>query len=328
MEKFNPEKLFRVYGFIAVAAIAGMTALSCSSKSPFQILRSEKIKRGDLTVTVSATGEVKPYNRVEIKPPIAGRIEEVLFKEGDEVTKGQILAWMSSTERAALLDAARSRGEDSYKEWADSYKPAPLTSPLNGMVIVRAVEPGQTVTTADPVMVISDRLIIKAMVDETDLAQIHVGQHVEIQLDAYRDQKIAGSVDHISYESQLINNVNVYDVDIVPEEIPPAYRSGMTATITFIVAERKGVLLVPSEAISAWPKDKPKVEDLDFALYKKSFGKLVPIPVKIGDSDGRMTEITRGGTEGIEIFIVRRKQSLSTSFSTQNQKRPSPRTSS
>jgi macrolide-specific efflux system membrane fusion protein len=51
-----------------------------------------------------------PQNRLEIKPPIAGRAEEVLVNEGELVKAGQIIAWMSSTDRAALLDAARAQG--------------------------------------------------------------------------------------------------------------------------------------------------------------------------------------------------------------------------
>jgi len=181
---------------------------SCSqSKDALQVVRSVKVAKGDLDIKVSATGTVKPYNRVEIKPPIAGRVEEVLVNEGDLVRQGQVLAWMSSIERAALLDAARSQGDEVFKRWQEAYKLAPLLSPLEGTVIVRSVEPGQTVTTADPVVVISDRLIVEALVDETDLSFIQLGQKTEIHLDAYASEIFWGKVDHITYESQLVNNV-------------------------------------------------------------------------------------------------------------------------
>ncbi len=312
------------------AAVLGIIFIfrGCSScgKSgdELQIVRSEKVTSGDLIVTATATGEVKPYNRVEIKAPISGRVEQVLVQEGDDVHQGQVLAWMSSTERAALLDAARSRGEEEFKQWQNAYKPAPLMAPLDGKIIVRGVEPGQTVTTADPIVVISDRLIIKAMVDETDLSKIEMGQKAQIFPDAYRNKIINGKVDHISHESQLINNVNVYDVDIVPEEIPASFRSGMTANVTFLISERKGVLLVPSEAIAQWPKKLPRPGKGEFAVYKKDFGKLTPIPVEIGESDGRMTEVTSGLKEGMEIQIVRKKQDAKTksAFSPMGQRRP------
>ena len=283
---------------------------SCShGKDSMQVLRSVKIHQGDLEVKVTATGTVKPYNRVEIKPPIPGRVEEVLVREGDWVKKGQVLAQMSSSERAALLDAARAHGNETMKRWEEAYKMAPLLAPLDGMIIVRAVEPGQTVTTADPVVVLSDRLIVEALVDETDLASIALGQKTAIQLDAYPKEILWGKVDHIMYESKLTNNVNVYAVDILPETIPPAFRSGMTANVTFIVKEKKEVLLVPSEAVVEWPRKVPKPNGAEFAVYEKGFGgKLVPLAIRIGDSDGRMTEITEGLKEGMEIVIAQKKQ--------------------
>jgi len=58
---------------------------------------------------------------------------------------------MSSTERAALIDAAQSRDEETLKYWQEVYKQTPILSPIAGEVIVRSVEPGQTVTTSDSV---------------------------------------------------------------------------------------------------------------------------------------------------------------------------------
>ncbi|MDP8248421.1 MAG: efflux RND transporter periplasmic adaptor subunit [Candidatus Tritonobacter lacicola] len=279
-----------------------------NNKSSLEVMRTVQVRRGDLTVEITATGEVKPQNRVEVKPPIDGRIDEVLVEEGDDVKQGQILAWMSSTERAALLDAARSQGQDVLDRWEKAYKPAPLIAPVDGMIIVRAVEPGQTVTPTDPVVVISDRLIVVALVDETDLSLISLGQEAEVRLDAYREQAVEATVDHISYESRLENNVNVYTVDILPGNVPPMFRSGMTATVTFTVFEHKGVLLVPSEAIGEWPLGVEKPRGTEFAVYRKTrTGKPVPVPVRIGKSDGRFTEILEGAKEGDELQVVRRK---------------------
>ncbi len=280
------------------------------SENGLQVIRSIKAQKGDLTVKVDSTGEVKPYNRVEIKPPIGGRVDEVLVQEGDLVKQGQILAWMSSTDRAALLDAARAQGEEVLSRWQDAYKPAPLIAPLDGTVIVRSVEPGQTVTTAEPIVVLADKLIIRALVDETDLAQIKINQVTEMRLDAYPDQVVRGRVDHIGYESILINNVNMYEIDIIPERIPENFRSGMTANVTFIVTERKDVLLLSSDAVAEWPRDVPKPKDADFAVYKKAFGgKPVPFPIRIGQTDGGMTEILSGIDEKTEVLVVRKKES-------------------
>jgi macrolide-specific efflux system membrane fusion protein len=310
MQITNLSKGWKIGSVLIVLFIMMKLFSSCShGNEPLQALRSVKVQTGDLEVKVTATGSVKPYNRVEIKPPIPGRVEEVLVEEGEQVKKDQVLAQMSSTDRAALMDAARAQGPEIVKRWEEAYKMAPLLAPLDGTIIVQNVEPGQTVTTADPVVVLSDRLIVEALVDETDLASIQLGQKTEIQLDAYPKEIFAGKVYHIKYESTLVNNVNVYAVDVLPEKVPPAFRSGMTANVTFIVKEKKGILLVPSEAVAEWPRKVPRPKDAEFAVYEKTFGgKLVPLPVRIGDSDGKITEIVQGLREGQEIQIVQKKK--------------------
>ena len=190
-----------------------------------------KPSRADIETIVSTTGVVEPQNRLEMKPPVNGRVEEILVREGDKVKRGEILAWMSSTERSALLDAARAQSEEKVKYWEDVYKATPLISPINGEVIVRVVEPGQTVTSSDPVIVLSDRLIVNAQFDETDVGRVRIGQEALITLDAYPDLKIYGTVDHIAYESEIVSNVTIYNVDILPQETPEILRSGMSVTV-------------------------------------------------------------------------------------------------
>ena len=72
-------------------------------------------ERGSISLTVSASGVVKPRNRLEIKPPISGRVEGVLVTEGEEIDKGKILAWMSSLDRAALLMRRGRKGKKNRK---------------------------------------------------------------------------------------------------------------------------------------------------------------------------------------------------------------------
>ncbi len=210
--------------------------------APARIFHAEY---GTLQTFVTTTGTVQPRNRLEIKPPVNGRIEKILVREGQRVHRGQILAWMSSTERAALMDAARMDGKGSQKYWEDAYKPIPLIAPIDGMVIVRSVEPGQTIVTTAAVLVLSDRLIIKADVDETDIGRVKIGQRVSISLDAHPEVKENGKVSHISYESKTINNVTMYEVEIIPDRITEFFRSGMSANISIIENFRENVLLVP-----------------------------------------------------------------------------------
>jgi len=257
--------------------------------------------RGSIQTIISTTGTVLPKNRLEIKPPVGGRIESILVKEGQKVKVGQILAWMSSTERAALLDSARGQGEEQLKYWQETYKPIALLAPIDAQVIVATTQPGQTVTTSDAVIVLSDELIARAQVDETDIGKVKLGQKAQILLDAYSDTQINATVEHIYYESKTVNNVTIYDVDLIPDEIPEFFRSGMNTTINFIEKSFDNILLIPVEVVY---RDK----DESFVLIKKE-GQDEPVVqrVSLGITDDKNIEIISGVTEK-DILILKNKK--------------------
>jgi len=209
------------------------------------------VTRGDLSKTVEASGNVAPQNRVDLHPPFAGRLEDVLVHEGDWVKKGQVLAWLSSQERASLLDAARAQGPDELKKWEDLYKPTPMLSPISGTIIASIFEPGQGIASTDAVITVSDRLIVKAAVDETDIAQVKVGQKAHMTLDAYPTQPFEGKAVQIAYDAIIVSNVTNYTVEVAADKIPPFMRSGMTATVDFYTDKHPNVLQIPNEAIQA-----------------------------------------------------------------------------
>ena len=270
-------KLWKLLAVLAVITAAALILVKLSYKPPKEILKEISPVVGSIQSVIISTAVVQPDNRLEIKPPINGRIDRILVKEGDIVKEGQIVAWMSSTERAALLDAARAQGEESVKYWAEVYRPTPLMSPVAGEVIVSTDEPGQTVTAAEVVIVLSDHLIVQAQVDETDIGKVKTGQSAAITLDAYPQIKVNGKVDHIFYESTLVNNVNIYKVDIMPEKVPPVFRSGMTATVNIIEKINDNILLIPLDAIkrnkagayvllSAAPGMKPQQRNIELGI--------------------------------------------------------------
>ncbi len=232
-----------------VSGWAGYRHLDGATQS-VGVYETVKFGRERLETRIDSTGVVEPRNRLEIKPPIGGRMDEVLVVEGQQVSKGEIIARMSSTERATLLDAARAKGPEMLKKWEDVYKSTYLSAPLAGTIIARNTEPGQTVTAADAVLVLSDRLIVSARVDETDIGLIKVGQVASITLDAYRDVKVKGVVKRIAYDAVTINNVTIYEVEVEPETLPACMKSGMTATVGFLLAESDNALTLPADAIT------------------------------------------------------------------------------
>ncbi len=284
-----------------------LIALSCGTALITKIKQnkpSDEITReispvyGNIRIFISTAGTVQPQNRLEIKPPVNGRIEKILVKEGDKVKTGQTLAWMSSMERAVLLDAARAQGEETLKYWQEAYKPTPLIAPIDGEVIVRSVEPGQTVASGDAVIVLSDRLIVKAQVDETDIGKVKPSQTAIIGLDAYPQIKVKARVDHISYESRIVNNVITYEVDILPERVPEVFRSGMSANVDITERSRKNVLLIPLDAAK-------KEGEENFVLLSRGKGKQpVKRKVELGMFDERNVEIISGVEAADKILIV------------------------
>ena len=299
------KKMFWIIGIIGI--IVFILLRWKDGKNTMPEFKEIEVERGNIQVTILATGVVEPQNRLEIKPSISGRIEEILVQEGQLVKKGEIMAWMSSTERAALLDAARAKGAEELAHWEDLYKPTPIFAPLNGVVISKDIEPGQTVTNQDVVVVLSDRLIISAQVDETDIGQIQLGQETEIIIDAYPQYILQGCVAHIAYEAETINNVTIYQIEVAPDSVPSFMKSGMTANVIFFVASKKDVFILPSEAIRQY-NGQTSVLIPNLENKKHPFSK----EIEIGLTDGKKTEIISGLEEG-EVVLVVQMQSLRSS---------------
>ncbi|MEK6542918.1 MAG: HlyD family efflux transporter periplasmic adaptor subunit [Elusimicrobiota bacterium] len=302
---------------VIVAGVGVILTLRSNAKKGKAELREETATMGAIKVTVLATGIAQPQNRVEIKPPIAGRADEILVKEGDKVVKGQILARMSSLERAALLDAARAKGPEELEHWESLYKPTPLVAPLNGIIIARSIEPGQTVTSQEAVLVMSDRLIVKAQVDETDIGSIHVGQEATLSLDAYASHILPAKVGHVAYEAKTVSNVTIYEVDVVPGSVPDFMRSGMTANVEFLVARKNDILTLPAEAVLykdgrtlvMRPKTNGNGRNKGFDLTE----------IAIGITDGKTIEVLSGLAAADTVLVKRlesgqRRQQASSPF--------------
>ncbi len=289
---------------VPLSLIAGViiaSAIYYSSQNKHEVIYQEvQVTKGAIKNTILSTGIVQPENRLEVKAPIAGRIEKILVDEGQLVRRGQVLAWMSSSERAALLDTAKSKGKEELTYWEEAYKATPLMAPISGQIILRNVEPGQTITIQDPLLVMSDRLCVKAQVDETDISQVKLNQKVEITLDAYAEHSMEGTVVHIAYESKTVNNVTTYLVDIIPSAIPEFMKSGMTANVVFTTSEKEETLLLPASAVQ---KENGKFKVL-LASADKAQGPQ-SLPVEVGVNDGKKVEILSGLKEGDTVLMLK-----------------------
>jgi macrolide-specific efflux system membrane fusion protein len=292
------QKTLVLVGLGVLAASGGTYAFLNRTKSQKFTFYDDVVVRSNFEQTIISTGSVAPENRLDIKPPVAGRMEKLLVAEGQHVKQGQVLAWVSSTERAAMLDSARSEGEASLKQWETFYKPTLIYSPINGVIILQNTWPGQTFSSTDSILTMSDRLSIKAQVDETDIAKITLGQSATVTLDAYPGQDIEAKVGHIAFDAKSVNSVTTYIVDVLPNQVPKTMLSGMTATVTFVLKSIPNALLISNDAVQteegkSCVKIKPEKEDQ------------IPVcqPVTLGPSTDGKTVVLAGLTEGQKILI-------------------------
>ncbi|MGE0268047.1 MAG: efflux RND transporter periplasmic adaptor subunit [Candidatus Omnitrophota bacterium] len=291
MKKFIKKSIWPILVITVVTGISGMYWQKKKKSADKEEVTRINPAYGRIKQTVTTTGVVEPQNRLEIKPSVGGRVEKIFFEEGDTVRSGEILALLSSTERSSLLDAAKLKGQEALSYWEEVYKPIPLVSPIDGEVIVRNFEPGQSVTTADPVLVLSDRLIVVSQVDETDIGYVKKGQRALLKLDAYPDIEVSGTVSHVSFESLLVNNVTIYEVSIIPDKIPEVFRSGMSANVDIIRDQKEKALLLPSYVIQSGKNGNP------FVMLEGPGGTKDRARITTGISDEDNTEIVSGLTE-------------------------------
>ena len=147
----------------------------------------------------------------------------------------------------------------------------------------------------------SDKLIVKALVDEIDINKIKVGQTATILLDSWTKEGIPAVVKRIGFDSRTFNNVIKYVVDLEPKSTPSYMLSGMTASITFLVEEKHNVLLVPRQALKRedgnWTAEKITGKDQD------GNDQMAAQTVTIGDRDDEFIEVTEGLSEGALITV-------------------------
>jgi macrolide-specific efflux system membrane fusion protein len=288
-------------------AIAAGALLFCAGVAAFFLRFNKKeaafdylqVERGSVREVLEQTGTVQPEHRLNVNPPIAGRVDSVEVENGQQVKQGQTLAWLSSTDRAAVMDAARAASPKEFAFWSEIYRPAPLLAPLDGRVIATNVVPGQYISATEPAFVMSDRLIVQADVDETDLHRIWEGQIAEMTLDGFPDARLRGKVGEIAHDSTLVNNVMIYTVKIFLDVIPNYLRSGLTANVFFSITERENAVRIPMSALTS-----------DGSVWIASAKGAVPAEKRIetGIGGDGWIEVTKGLSEG--DWIARRHYTI------------------
>lgn len=191
---------------------------------------------------------------------------------------------------------------------------ATITSPIDGTVISKSVEEGQTVAasfnTPELFTIAKDltNMQVVANVDEADIGGIKEGNRVTFTVDAYPDDTFEGTVKQVRLEATTTNNVVTYEVVISAPNADLKLKPGLTANVTIYTQERSGVLAVANKALRFTPTKETVGKDMKIVdckgknkVWTLNDKTLTAHPVTIGQTDGINTEITKGLKQGDKI---------------------------
>lgn len=293
---------------VIIVVLAGLSFWYFSSSSSSDVnYRFEKVQRGDIQVTVTATGTLSADTTVQVGTQVSGILSKINVDFNSKVKKGEVIAQIDPTvlqanvhDAEATLQRAQAQANNSkrafdrmkalfeknlasqadYDAALSAYESdqaqvksakvgleraqinlnyATIRSPIDGVVISRAVDVGQTVAaslSAPTLFTIANDLTkmqVQADVDEADIGNVQVGQEVTFTVDAYPTQIFHGVVKQIRLLPQTVQNVVNYTVMIDVPNKDLKLLPGMTATVTILVSKKENVLKVPTIALRYQP---------------------------------------------------------------------------
>jgi HlyD family secretion protein len=192
---------------------------------------------------------------------------------------------------------------------------ATITSPIDGVVLSKEVEEGQTVASSfnTPTLFkiakdLTDMRVI-AKVDEADIGEVKEGQRVTFNVDAFPNDSFTGTVTQVRQQATTESNVVTYEVVIGAPNEDLKLKPGLTANVTIFTMERKDVLAIPSKALHFKPSeamlnDGETITDCDAPkkVWTKEGPNIKALAIETGITNGMLTEVVNGLKPGIKII--------------------------
>jgi HlyD family secretion protein len=391
------------WGLIVLIIAFGVILWEMSKSSDGIQYKTQAATKGNLTVTVTATGNIQPTNQVEVGSELSGIIKSVEVDYNDAIKVGQVLAKLDTVkleaqvlQSQATLDSAQAKvlqvratitesknqlerlrylskisgnkavsvnDLDTAKAALDraeadqagalasvnlakatlevnetDLSKAVIYSPINGIVLTRSVEPGQTVAAsfqAPVLFTLAEDLSVMELhvdVDEADVGQVKDGQRAVFTVDAYPDRSFPAHIRQVRYGSKTVDGVVTYETVLVVDNSDLSLRPGMTATADIVVQEIENIVLIPNAALrfkpaSAQPENSSGGESILSRIFPRPRmtapmrersqsdrtmqqvwtlidGKPSPVRVAIGFTDGSMTQVIEGDiTPDMELIV-------------------------
>ncbi|TCT21353.1 efflux RND transporter periplasmic adaptor subunit [Thiobaca trueperi] len=302
---------------LVLAAVAFMSTRPADRAS----FKTAEVKRGELTIRVTATGQLQPVTQVDVGTEVSGTIQAVEVDFNDRVKQGQVLARLDpdqsqakERQSAAALELAKAQVDEAQAtvnetanklrrttdlmgrrlaspEELDTASAAAeraaaalavarakvdqaqaqldadrrtlhkttIRSPIDGIVLKRDVEPGQTVAASlqTPVLfTLAENLTqmeLKVAVDEADVGQVNEGQKAIFTVDAYPARTFPATITQVRFAPETVNGVVTFGALLAVDNVDLSLRPGMTATAEILVHEEDDLLLVPNTALRFTP---------------------------------------------------------------------------
>jgi HlyD family secretion protein len=373
----KPWRKWALRGAVALALLLVILLVSrCFGGGDEASYITQTVERGDLTVTVSATGNLKPVNQVDVGSEQSGLITRVYVDVNDRVTTGQLLATLDTSRlldtvtqgraqvaaaqaqlaqteaQAALARATLARQEHVYalsggrvpsKTELDGARAqsasalanvqaaraqvavaraqlssneinlskARIVSPVNGVVLSRDIEPGQTVAASFNAPVLFtiaedlEKMELQVSVDEADVGKVQAGQAATFTVDAFPGRRFPASITRVNVGSNASGttgsttsgssaNVVAYTAVLAVNNGENILRPGMTATADILAREVKGALLVPNAALRFTP---------DAAGSKSNTGITSTLMPRIRRSGSATREVNFGAGSRQTVYV-------------------------
>lgn len=369
---------------LLIASVAGGVLFWYDSKKePKLEYTTINITRGDLRQVVSATGEIRPVNTVNVGSQVSGTIDNLYVDFNTKVKKGDILLTIEPSVLQASVDEAKAslisaesqrnfakseyerdkmlfesdmisraemeqsqaayeQSEQSVKRMQSQYERAvtnlgyaTIVSPVNGTVISRKVDVGQTVAasfqTPDLFEIAEDltKMQIETSVSEADIGVIKEGQTVSFTVDAYPTETFNGVVRQIRLSPTTTSNVVVYTVVIDVDNTDMRLMPGMTAFVTIIISEKDNVWKASNSAFLVrtykhlLENDNGATPSTHLVILRD--GNMIVIPFKKGLSTATETEIMSDEIQVGDKIITGKIGATPASTKTMNPMRGGPR---
>ena len=386
---------------VGILAVAAVIIWKTAGHTTVPYYKTEQVRRGELTIIVTATGTLQPTNTVSVGSELSGIIKSVGVSYNDKVKVGQVLARLDTSKleaqltqsKAALdstkakvlqaeatvvetraklnqlqkvralsngkvpsqseLDAAEAAFERAKADSAsaaaavsqaqatlqanetDLYKSV-IRSPINGVVLTRNIEPGQTVAAslqAPVLFTLAEDLAqmeLHVNVDEADVGKVREGQKAVFNVSAYPNRTFEARITQARFASTTTSGVVTYETVLKVNNSDLSLRPGMTATADITVKKVDDAILVPSSALRFTPpvqqKDnsatglvgallphppggtQQRTDTTTTGKYQRVWivknNQLSPVAITAASTSGGMTEIVAGDLQpGMEVVV-------------------------